>query len=665
MTAKHMSLRRRILTLIISVVTMFCALLAFVFWQSANTSDLSHRQSVAAAQEAARDTTKNILTVAEINHKQTLDYLNLSMKSLKDQIKRGGSLLPDPTQPLAWEAINQFNQKRVSVSLPQISMGESPIPPAVSFATPIPLVDDLVNFDKNIVVTLFQRMNDNGDMLRVATSVKTLQGERAVGTFIPAQDPDGSPNQVVSQILKGEVFEGRAYVVDDWYLTRYEPLRDATGYVFGIISLGVKQTSLSSIRSLIMSQKIGQSGYMFVLGGKGKQRGHYIISQNGARDGENILASRDANGREFIMNMVDTAVKSRPGEINLIEYEWKNKDDLAPRKKYSFYGYFAPWDWVVSAGTYEDDLGAAQNQLFAANRRILLMASVAAALLSVIMITLGYFLSKAISQPIRAITDALRDTAELVTTASSSLNEASQSLSASTVQSAASLEETASAIEEFASMGNQNAQNTQEVLSLAEKAKTTSEMGEKEVTSLVQAMTDITQSSKRIEEITSVIDGIAFQTNLLALNAAVEAARAGEHGKGFAVVAEAVRNLAQRSASSAKEIAAIVADSVAKTENGSRIAAQASGTLNAIATNSKKVSSFIAEISAAANEQKVGLSQIAKAISQIDASTQSNAATAEESSACSEELAAHAVSLRDAVQKLVVLVEGNQRTERT
>lgn len=187
-------------------------------------------------------------------------------------------------------------------------------------------------------------------------------------------------------------------------------------------------------------------------------------------------------------------------------------------------------------------------------------------------------------------------------------------------------------------MVQMNSDNAKQAASLAATSREVAERGETEIKSLIVSMTEISQSSKKIEEIISVIDDIAFQTNLLALNAAVEAARAGEQGKGFAVVAEAVRALAQRSASSAKDIESLIKESVSQVEHGSKVADKSGEALSSIVTSIKKVSDLNNEIAAASSEQTTGIQQISKAMNQLDQSSQSNAASAEEIAATSAEI---------------------------
>jgi methyl-accepting chemotaxis protein len=253
-----------------------------------------------------------------------------------------------------------------------------------------------------------------------------------------------------------------------------------------------------------------------------------------------------------------------------------------------------------------------------------------------------------VNQTITKLTDVLSEISDNANSVMNGANEIAQGnadLSQRTEEQASSLEETASSMEEMTSTVRQNADNAREANQLAASARTQAEKGGDVVGSAVNAMSEITTSSRKIADIISVIDEIAFQTNLLALNAAVEAARAGEQGRGFAVVASEVRNLAGRSATAAKEIKALIEDSVQKVDEGSKLVDESGKTLEEIMTSVKKVSDIIAEIAAAGEEQSIGIEQVNKAVSQMDEMTQQNAALVEQAAAASESMGEQARSL--------------------
>jgi len=266
-----------------------------------------------------------------------------------------------------------------------------------------------------------------------------------------------------------------------------------------------------------------------------------------------------------------------------------------------------------------------------------------------------------IVRSIKRISDSLGNSAEHTGSFSQQLSGASQQLSGEATDSAGALQESVASIEELSSMVKLNADNAREALKLAQTSQQAAEQGESEMRRLNDAMSDISTSSKKIEEIINVIDDIAFQTNLLALNAAVEAARAGEQGKGFAVVAEAVRSLAARSASAAKDITSLIKESVVKIDRGSKIADESAGALKNILGAVSKVSELNQQIASASQEQATGITQISRAMNDLDQSTQRNAASAEEVAASSEQMSAQALALQGEVENLRRLVDGRAR----
>lgn len=271
----------------------------------------------------------------------------------------------------------------------------------------------------------------------------------------------------------------------------------------------------------------------------------------------------------------------------------------------------------------------------------------------------GFLFATSLATTLGRIGIQIASASEETASASVQLSAASSKLSESSTESAASFEETVASLEELTSMVKMNTASATQANELSQASQDSAEKGASEIEKLIDAMRAVAVGSKKIEEITNVIDDIAFQTNLLALNAAVEAARAGEQGRGFAVVAEAVRTLAQKSSLAAKDINHLIKENVEKSESGALIADGSGLVLKEILSSVKKVAALNVDIAGGSKEQAAGIEQISKAMNQLDQTTQANAASAEEVAASSTQMLSQSGSLKVLVSDLNALLGSN------
>lgn len=334
-----------------------------------------------ASEEDLEHLVRNIYSMCKVQQEMLQMKVVSDLNVAKDiMYKYGHEVTVHPENIISFRAVNQSTGSITPLKVPAIMIGNTLI-------SENNIIVDEVQRLVGGTCTIFQKIKGD-NFLRISTNVINKDGERAIGTYIPNDSP------VAQALLKGKVYHGRAYVVDDWYITAYEPIKGKNGKILGAIYVGVKEQSAYSLKSEIKDIRVGKTGYVFIIDSKG------FLKIHPAKEGVNIIDSKDSSGFEYIRAMINKARLLSPGEVGTIRYPWINPElgEKKPRQKINKYIYFKPWDWIIAAGTYKEEV---YESLYSALRFIIIMVIIGALMALMLTITL----SKLLTRPIRELTE--------------------------------------------------------------------------------------------------------------------------------------------------------------------------------------------------------------------------------------------------------------------
>ena len=497
------------------------------------------------------------------------------------------------------------------------------------------------------ISTIFVRDGDN--YVRIATSLRKEDGSRAMGTPLDRQSP------AFAQINKGEAYRGLAALFGKRYITQYQPVKDASGTVVGILFVGVeigKQVAL--MRDKVLNKSFSDTGrFMVMNGAAGPTRGTWLF--HAQEEGKMARWSPEVM-QQLTSQQSGTLETELDGEPRIIAWQ-----------------HLPSWNWIILGDVDKDSLLApitsARNTflllglglviLFAVGFVVITRRWVSVPLKQVIHLAeqyadgnlqatlqtqrkdeVGQLITaiNGIGDGLARIVSQVRAAAQDISQGTDAIAVSSENISEQITRQASSVEETSASMEQLGATVGQNAENVAQALQLVAEAASAVQHGGETVAHSVNTMSAIKVSSQSIADITHVIESIAFQTNILALNAAVEAARAGEHGKGFAVVAAEVRALAQRSAQAAKEIDSLINNSINNVNQGHTLSEQTRSAMENIVTRIEQVKALMGEINIASQEQSAGIGQVNIAMTQIGQATHQNTELVAQSEETAHEL---------------------------
>ncbi|WP_298806405.1 methyl-accepting chemotaxis protein [uncultured Pseudokineococcus sp.] len=544
--------------------------------------------------------TDGVIDVVSTQGDAVYQKVSSDLEVARDVLTRAGGLRTGGGTT-TWEAVDQVTKEETTVRLPTALAGATPLGQNADPAVPTPVVDAVVRLVGGST-TLFQRMPD-GSMLRVATTVETTEGRRAIGTYIPAVGADGTPNPVIAAVESGETYRGTAFVVNAYYATAYEPVLDEQGQLVGMLYVGVQQETVPALRESLLSTRPGENGHVEVLAGTGDRAGTLLVTdREGATSAADVL---DADGRPYLVDALATATALGPDETATLTYRDAATGDHTVRL-----AYYEPWDWVIAVDAQDGDFAGAAERVGDGTRQLVLTIALAGLLVLLAAAAVAGVVGARMTRPLEhlrrsmddlasgtgdlsarldedapgeagalarafnafaarvgatvdgvvRVSGRLQGTSRQVASIADELGTTSHAASEQARSAGGSAGSISSDVAELASGGREM---SEAVLEISRNAGEAAGMAEDAVRSLDEAMARAQQlatSSTRIEEIVAVISAVAEQTKLLALNATIEAARAGEAGKGFAVVAGEVKELAREAAEASEDIGRRVAD---------------------------------------------------------------------------------------------------------
>ena len=347
---KNARLSNKINILVSSLIVVSSLIyLIVIMMQSSRVKDSLTSRFKEIAERETQVIAEDVYNMCRAYGNALTSQLENTVKLMESQINQAGgiSLADVKDGGIRWNVFNQVTGAREEVTLPKLLVAGKWLGQINSFDQTVPFIDDYSrSFD--ILSSVFQRM-DNGSLIRVASTVRDRDGQRVIGSFIPSNSP------VSQAISSGATFRGIANVAGKDFIAVYVPFRDKSGKIIAAIAVALDQDARGDIRESIIKTKVGKTGYVFVIGAEGERKGHYIISSGGKSDGANIWEVKDSDGEYVIRKMVNTALEKGDGKLFPIRYNWKNEGESTARAKVSSMIYYAPFNWVIGAGTYEDE----------------------------------------------------------------------------------------------------------------------------------------------------------------------------------------------------------------------------------------------------------------------------------------------------------------------
>jgi methyl-accepting chemotaxis protein WspA len=625
-----LTLKRKIYGLAILAAGLpVVALLGMMAWSQSRIIRESERELTSLASFSLNHSARNIYSLCQNANSLTQAKVDYDLRVAYKLLAAAGKVSLS-NERVPWQTVNQFSQQQQEIAVPRMMLGSKPLPKTQDFQTPLPVVDEL----KQLVgsdATIFERISPAGDMLRVATTISSAPGRRGVGTFIPAVNPDGTPNAVITKLMSGQKYLGIAYAVNRWFVSAYDPMRDASGNIIGNLFVGEEVSGLEELKRTLHDMAVGKTGWVSISTAKGASKGKFVIPPPGRTE---------ADTDELAAKQLDRAIASSPGEVFFNEtYQVRDASGGPPHNRIAAMTYFAPWDWLITASIDEDEYHSAVTGVKKSVDTLMIELVVAGLLALGVALAIAFGLSSKLTRPLTLLTslaskiasgdmaaaktdlsardlaesngrgsksDSADETGELlhsfrtmthtldgligqvqrsgiqVTASATQIAASARQLEAAIAEQAASTREVSGTTKQISATSTEllrSITNVSDAVSdtaaRAESGRTDLSRMETEMRSLAKATASVSSRlniindrAAKISTVITTINHVSEQTTLLSLNAAIEAEKAGEYGRGFSVVAREISRLADQTAAATQDIEVVVKEMQSSVSTG-------------------------------------------------------------------------------------------------